>query len=163
MHEYVELAKQMGFSGAAVLPVEKLTIVPAYRMFCEENLCGNYGKLPACPPACGAVEEMTEKTRHYQFALILQTELSLDNVDDPAENKLAKRQHNIITEQLLDILAQKGNTDILMMGAGPWGKNSCLSAYSVDAQKMAEEAGLTCWSNDGLVRYFSLLLFNETC
>ena len=49
--DYVKEAKALGFTQAALMPVSELVIVPEYRMFCEENLCGNYNVLPACPPA----------------------------------------------------------------------------------------------------------------
>ena len=54
--DYVKEAKALGFTQAALMPVSELVIVPEYRMFCEENLCGNYNVLPACPPASGTLE-----------------------------------------------------------------------------------------------------------
>lgn len=48
MKDYISSAKQLGFTDAALLPVEALVVVPEYRAFCEQNLCGNYGVLPAC-------------------------------------------------------------------------------------------------------------------
>ena len=38
--------------------------------------------------------------------------------------------------------------------------NSCMSAYCVDAQKMADAAGMLCWTSDGMIRYFSQVLFH---
>ena len=35
----------------------------------------------------------------------------------------------------------------------------CMSAYCVDAQKMADAVHMKCWANDGKIRYFSLILF----
>ena len=48
-----------------------------------------------------------------------------------------------------------------MMGAGPWKTASCMSAYCVDAQKMADAVHMKCWENDGKIRYFSLILFGQ--
>ena len=47
MQDYAALAKISGFTDAAFLPVRELVVVPEYRRFCEQNLCGNYGVLPA--------------------------------------------------------------------------------------------------------------------
>ena len=47
------------------------------------------------------------------------------------------------------------------MSAGPYKHNSCMSAYCVDAQKMADAVGMQCWTNDGKFRYFSQILFRE--
>ena len=49
--DYVKEAKALGFTQAALMPVSELVIVPEYRMFCEENLCGNYNVLHVRPQA----------------------------------------------------------------------------------------------------------------
>ena len=58
---YTERAKQLCFSAAAVMDTKNLVFKPEYRVFCEENRCGNYDRNPACPPESGSVEEMKEK------------------------------------------------------------------------------------------------------
>ena len=40
----IEEAKALGFSDAAVISTDQLVFVPEYRVFCEDNLCGNYDK-----------------------------------------------------------------------------------------------------------------------
>lgn len=157
---YLERAKDLGFSAAAVMNAADLVIVPEYRKYCEENLCGNYNKLPACPPQSGTVEEMTARVRSCRTALILQTELTSEENMDAACRK-AKQHHNVLTEKLLDCMKQDGIDEILMMGAGPWKCHSCMSAYCVDAQKMADAVHMTCWADDGKIRLFSLLLTHE--
>ena len=161
MQDYVQLAKDFGFTDAALLPVADLVVVPAYLCFCEENLCGNYDVLPVCPPMSGTVEEMTANMRRYQTALVLTIETTPNCYTDKAEQKAAKRAQNILTEQLMDQMRADGQTDLLMMGAGPWKTASCMSAYCVDAQKMADAVHMKCWENDGKIRYFSLILFGQ--
>lgn len=39
----------MGFADAAIMDTKDLVFVPEYRQFCEDNLCGNYNLVPACP------------------------------------------------------------------------------------------------------------------
>ena len=159
MKDYMKEAKALGFTDAALMAVQDLVIVPEYRMFCEENLCGNYNVLPACPPASGTVEEMTANVRRYKTALVLMIERTPQDYNDHQEQKAAKRQQNILTEQLIDLMHEDGTQDTLMMGAGPWKNASCMSAYCVNAQKMADHVGMKCWENDGKIRYFSLVLF----
>ncbi len=158
MQDYAALAKAAGFTSAALLPVRELVVVPEYRRFCEQNLCGNYGVLPACPPMSGTVEEMTASMRRYQTALVLMIETTSD-YHDAAAQKAAKTHQNLLTEQFMARMQADGLQDLLMMGAGPWKHASCLSAYCVDAQKMADAVHMKCWANDGKVRYFSLILF----
>ena len=56
----------MGFANAAIMDTKDLVFVPEYRQFCEDNMCGNYNLVPACPPACGTVEEMHERAMKYE-------------------------------------------------------------------------------------------------
>ncbi len=159
MQDYTALARELGFTDAAVMPVSELVIVPEYRVFCEENLCGNYNLLPACPPASGTVEEMTSRVRQYQNALVLTMVTTPKCYTDTAEQKAAKKQQNTLTEQLMDAMKRDGQNDLLMMGAGPWKNASCMSAYCIHAQKMADYVGMKCWENDGKIRYFSIILY----
>ena len=108
MRDYAAMAKASGFTDAAVLPVRELVVVPEYRRFCAQNLCGNYGVLPACPPMSGTVEEMTADMRRYQTALILMIETTPVDYWDMAEQKAAKKHQNLLTEQLME---QGGRSD----------------------------------------------------
>lgn len=159
MQDYAGLAKISGFTDAAFLPVQELVVVPEYRRFCEQNLCGNYGVLPVCPPMSGTVEEMTAVMQRYKTALVLMIETTPFDYRDTAEQKTAKKHQNLLTEQLMAKMQADGLTDLLMMGAGPWKHAPCMSAYCVDAQKMADAVHMKCWANDGKIRYFSLILF----
>ncbi len=156
MIDWVEEAKKLGFSGAAVMDTANLVFVPEYRKFCKDNLCGCYDVNPACPPASGTVEEMDARARSYEKTLVLQT--TRDGDTEPKKDKL---QQNKMTEQLAEQMKEAGMTDLLIMSAGPYKHNSCMSAYCVDAQKMADAVGLDCWKNDGKFRYFSQILFHE--
>ena len=100
--DYVKEAKALGFTQAALMPVSELVIVPEYRMFCEENLCGNYNVLPACPPASGTVEEMTARVRQHETALVLMIEHTPKDPMDKQEQKADKRHQNELTEQLIN-------------------------------------------------------------
>lgn len=154
--DFIEEAKALGFSDAAVINTDKLVFVPEYRVFCEDNLCGNYDKNPACPPESGTVEEMKARALKFEKTLVLQT-----MQDGERDYKKAKLYHNKLTEQLAEKMNEAGKTELLIMSAGPYKHNSCMSAYCVDAQKMADAAGMLCWTSDGMIRYFSQILFRE--
>ena len=154
--DFTEEAKKLGFSDAAVIHTEDLVFVPEYRQFCEENRCGCYDINPSCPPKCGTIEEMHDTAMKYKKSLVLHT-MQTGEMD----YKKAKLEHNRLTEQLVEMMKSEGKTDLLVMCAGPYKHNSCMSAYCVDAQKMADAAGMVCWTDDGLIRYFSQVLFND--
>ena len=48
--DLIKEALSMGFANAAIMDTKDLVFVPEYRQFCEDNLCGNYNLVPACPP-----------------------------------------------------------------------------------------------------------------
>ena len=158
--DLIKEALSMGFADAAIMDTKDLVFVPEYRQFCEDNLCGNYNLVPACPPACGTVEEMQAKALKYEKALVLQTVLK-DPIMDPVLFKQAKHAQNILTEQLARQMQEAGKEDILIMSAGPYKNCSCMSAYSVDARKMADAVGMVCWADDSDVRFFTQILFHE--
>lgn len=158
--DLIKEALSMGFANAAIMDTKDLVFVPEYRQFCEDNMCGNYNLVPACPPACGTVEEMHERAMKYEKALVLQTVLK-DPLMDPVLFKQAKHAQNILTEQLAKRMQETGKDDVLIMSAGPYKNCSCMSAYSVDAQKMADAVGMICWADDSDVRFFTQILFHE--
>ena len=158
--DFIKEALSMGFADAAIMDTKDLVFVPEYRQFCQDNLCGNYNLVPACPPACGTVEEMQAKALKYEKALVLQTVLK-DPIMDPVLFKQAKHAQNILTEQLAKWMQENGKEDVLIMSAGPYKNCSCMSAYSVDAQKMADAVGMVCWADDSDVRFFTQILFHE--
>lgn len=145
-----------GFAKAAVIDAKELVYVPEYRKFCEENLCGNYNLLPVCPPACGTSEELHQRMQKYTKALVLQTEL-VPVKKEHSEYLAGKKAHNILLEKLINELELK---DILVMSCGPWKEYSCMSAYCIDAEKMAASCNMICWGKDGIIRFFSTILFN---
>lgn len=155
----MEKAKALGFADAAVMDVSDLVIDPTFRTYCEANVCGNYNLLPACPPKCGSIEEMTTKLKKYQRALILQTEEPYEDLSLEACKK-AQAIHNLFAERLMSEIKDDLGNDLLFLASGPWKTHSCLSAYCVDAQKMAEAVGMKCWDDAAIMRLFSLILFD---
>ena len=153
----ISLAKEMGFSAAAVMKTKDLVIVPEWRKYCEQNRCGRYDVNPSCPPACGTVEEMTARLNRFDTALVLQTTV------DPEKMKQngSKFDHNEKSEALLMRLNEIGINESDMITAGPYKQWSCVSAYCIDAQKMADKVGMLCWAHDGLNRFFTLILYHD--
>lgn len=156
MKDLISKALAIGFAHAAIIKTSELVYVPEYRKYCEENRCGNYGKLPVCPPACGASDEMYAKLLSYENCLVLQTEF-LPKKKVTQEYLRGKRLHNELTEKFIITNCIE---NILVMSSGPWKNFSCMSAYSIDAEALARSCGMVCWGQDEIVRYFSCLLFD---
>ena len=63
--QMVQYAYEEGFSAAAVVDTADIVFAPSFRPYCEENLCGQYGATPSCPPACGTPEEIAACPASY--------------------------------------------------------------------------------------------------
>ena len=55
--ELLALAAEYGFDCSAPLDATKLEVLEDVRDACKVNLCGQYNKTWACPPAFGDLEE----------------------------------------------------------------------------------------------------------
>ena len=149
--EMERLAKDAGFTNMGVIPADHLVFDPSLRKYCEDNLCGNFGKNLSCPPACGTPEEMKTRTEAYETAWIFQTIAEVDWHDAKAL-KAVRDSHNARSRKLLNRLREEGPCRF------PEQQISCISAYCMSAEKMAEEAGLPYWCGEGKVGFFSLYL-----
>ena len=170
----LERALALGFANAALVDTADITFMPSFRPLCQENLCGKYGVNYACPPDCGTVEEMAERIRRWPRALVMQTMWDIDDPLDEEQTRPAKGRHNKMTRRLIDRADRPG----LMVGAGgcslcspcaivegepcrfPDKRYSCMSAYCVFVQEMAEACGMEYDCGPGVVAFFSMFCFD---
>ena len=173
--EIIALAKKEGFTNVAVILAKQLVFDPELRKYCEENVCGNYGKNYSCPPDCGTPEEMRERTAGYRDAWIFQTIENVGSWENHQRIVEVRAEHNRRSRTLIRQLRER-KLDGLAMLAGPCGAcetcagfegkpcrypdqvSSCISAYCMKAEQMASDAGLPYWCGDGILAYFSLYL-----
>lgn len=175
MEQAVKLAEESGFHYAVWIDSTELEFDASLRRYCEENLCGNYGQNYACPPDCGTTDEMEQRVRKYKKALVLQTITQVEDIMDGQETKSVKKKHNQITREFAAKMEETGGQGLMIM-AGPCSLcakcgiqegiscrfpdkiASCLSAYCINARKMAESSGLEYWCKDNRVAFFSVYL-----
>lgn len=161
MRDYAAMAKASGFTDAAVLPVRELVVVPEYRRFCAQNLCGNYGVLPACPP-----DERNGRGNDGGYAAVPDG-ADPDDRNNPrrllgyggAEGREEAPESADRAAYGADACGRSDRSSD--DGRRPWKHASCMSAYCVDAQRMADAVHMKCWVDDGKIRYFSLILFQS--
>jgi predicted metal-binding protein len=77
-----DLALSCGFTDVGELLVSTLKFLPEVRDMCAVDKCGRYDKSWACPPACGTLEEMTEKVASFERGIIVQTVGQLEDSFD---------------------------------------------------------------------------------
>ena len=174
----IELGREAGFAAVEVISTEDLVFNHSFRMFCEQNACGNYGKNYGCPPYCGTPEEMEERVRRYEKAVVFQSDTPVEDIYDDNETKVIKKKHTKMTLEVMEKYGEEGIAGEAVM-AGPCNfceeckmeggepcinekmRFSCLSAYCIDAGQMASTCGMDMvWGGD-TVSFFSLFLFQR--
>lgn len=172
---FVKRAVELGFANAFILETKQIPFNPAFRVCCEDNSCGKYGVNWSCPPDCGSTDEMQAKIRARKYGLVLQTMWDIDSEDGPSV-KRCKGAHNKLTRELIAEL--QSQTEGFMIGASGCGlcevcalvdgepcrfpdrMASCMSAYCIYVQKLAEENGMEYDSGPGLVNFFGMYVFD---
>lgn len=173
MKEPTQLARELGFHGAAVIDTAEIVFQEEFRTYCAENVCGQYGINYTCPPDCGTPEEMRTRMLGYSKALVLQSKWEIPDLTDMSRIKPAKAAHNQWTRKLIGQLEEPG----LMAGAScctlcspcllpagepcrfPDQRFSCLSAYCIHVRELAQRCGLEYDCTDGNLYLFSLFAF----
>lgn len=157
--EIVQCALDRGFAAAAVVDTDKIVFDPLFRRFCEENLCGQYGANYSCPPTCGSPEEMKRRVLQHRRALVVQSAWDIEDYADEAAIHRAQEGHNAAEFRVVEELKRQGYDGLLVGSSGcrlcdpcaqkeglpcryPTLRYSCMSAYCIFVQALAEECGL---------------------
>ena len=174
--EILELAEELGFR-ARFLSAAEIPVNAEFVKYCEENRCGNYGANYACPPDCGTPEEMHQKLLSADLALVLQSQWDIPGYGTP-EVLSVKTKHTNSVRSLMVKLRQLGY-DVFGMGYGgcnlcepckrkedkpcafPELRMNCLSAFCVDAAKLAERCNLPFDWNPKKLHLFGMILFRD--
>lgn len=175
--QMIQYAIEENFAAAAVINTEDIVFDPAFRPYCEENLCGQYGVNYSCPPDCGSPEDMKAKILEHKQALVLQTIWEISDYTDKDAIKAAKKEHNMASQRLMKRLRSE-NCDGFMVGASgcalcspcaitkgktcrfPQQMYSCMSAYCIFVRKLTEKCGMEYNCGEGLLAFFGMYVFD---
>lgn len=175
--EMLERAVAEGFAAAAIVSTDQITFDPAFRPYCEENLCGQYGANYSCPPDCGSPEFMKQKVLAHKKALVLETMWEISDYTDAPAIKHAKGSHNQAAIRLMHYFREQGCPGFLVGASGcglcapcarklgkpcafPELQYSCMSAYCIFVRKLAEECGMEYACPEGLLSFFGMFVFD---
>lgn len=175
--QMLQLAAKEGFSSAAVVDTRDIIFDPAFRPYCAENLCGQYGANYSCPPDCGTPEEMRERVVSHQHALVLQTVWDISDYSDHPAIKHAKNEHNSASQRLMKRLRENGYIGFLVGASGcslcspcaitnghpcrfPDLCYSCMSAYCIYVRKLADHCRMKYDCGEGHLAFFGMYVFD---
>lgn len=175
--DLLQYAYDESFAAAAVVSTEDIVFDPAFRPYCEENLCGQYGVNYACPPDCGTVEQMKQRVLAHKKALVLQTIWEVADYSDKPAIKQAKASHNAAQIRLAKRLRAEDCPGFLVGASGcalcspcaivagkpcnfPEYQYSCMSAYCIFVRKLADKCGMEYDCGEGLLGLFGMYVFD---
>ncbi len=116
LNRAIAMAKEIGFDTAAPMDPAKLEFRSEVRDMCAACKKG-YGQSWNCPPACGTLEEITERAKPYTSGMIVQTIYKMDDEFDMEGWTEAAKLHGDRFLALTDALSREG-AQMLAMGAG---------------------------------------------
>lgn len=156
----IKLAQSEVFE-AAILKTSELEFDFSFRKYCEENLCGNFGQSPYCPPLCPSAQELKDEVLKHKKVLVLKSNHTIPDLADIKAVKAAQKEHNAAALRLLGnlpdfsgALALCSSTDIEIP---PNITAACLSAYCVNVSKMVESCNMSYAYKDNALSLFGFI------
>jgi len=114
---FKKLALDEGFTNAGQLNLKAVVFMPEVRDMCRADRCHAYGKNWRCPPACGSIEEASEKAKQYSFGMIVQTIGDMeDEFDFETIEETSKKHSKSFISMMRKIKVDY--PDVLGMGVG---------------------------------------------
>lgn len=174
--DMIQYAMEENFAAAVIMDTEDIVFDPTFRLYCQENLCGQYGANYSCPPDCGSPEAMHEKILKCKKALVLQTIWEISDYSDMSIINPAKTAHNAAQIRLAKRFRSEGCNGFIVGASGctlcspckltlhqpcsfPEERHSCMSAYCIFVKKLADICGIEYDCGDGLLAFFGMYVF----
>lgn len=175
----VELVIKLGAYQAAVVPVERIHFDRSFRVLCESNACGYYGKCWMCPPDAGEIDDLIAQAKAFQKALVYQTIGELEDSYDAEGMTEASRRQNRLAQDISHAFASLPFGKTLHLGAGgcrvcpvcakrtgkpcryPERAMSSLETYGVAVSELAETCGMKYINGQNTVTYFGAFFYRE--
>ncbi len=171
----ITLAESMGFA-AKIISTNQVPINKEFRLYCEENRCGQYDSNYSCPPLCGSVEYMLQKVLSGTRALVIKSEYPIESYEDYSGIKAGKQAHNSAMLRLNQKLGESDITGLCIGGSccnlcspckltlskpcpHPELRFSCMSAYCIDVAQLASICELPFeWDSTRLYIYGMIVM-----
>jgi len=173
-----EIAKHIGASNCAYIPVSEITFDAGLRMNCELNYCGQFGRTWVCPPNCGPIEECISKAKSYKHALIIQTISPLeDSYDFEGMADAMVKFHKVLKAAVDTMKSDLTNMYVLSAGSchlceecaflddepcrHPDLAHPSVESHGIFVAELAPKVGMQYINGKNTVTYFGAILFND--
>ena len=115
--DMLKIAEELSFSQYGILETSDLAFLPEVREMCAANRCNMYGKSWSCPPACGTLEEITEKAKAFSNGIVLQM---TGQMEDDYDVETMMETEAVLKERFLQMIERLREKEVehLSMSAG---------------------------------------------
>lgn len=172
----IEMVLDLGVHKAKIVCIDDVVFNPDFRKYCEENICGFYGKNLMCPPDIGTVDQVINKAKSYRYGVFYQTVAPVKDFSDEEGILKAGIAQNNIAEKMKQSLKAMAIEQVLCMSTrckycdrcakldnqvchNPELAIGCLSAYCVDVSYLAKKCEMDYNCGEGTISHFGLTLF----
>ena len=172
-----EIAVSEGFHQAEIIDTANIVFNAAFRPYCEENLCGQYGANYSCPPDSGTPEQMKQRVLAHKKALVVSTEWEIEDFTQTDKLKEAKALHNAAMLRVIKKLRDEGHNGVMIGASGcslckpckrvvgepcafPDIMYSCMSAYCIYVKKLAEDCNMNYDYKNKILPFFGMYVFD---
>lgn len=174
----VQAALDFGADRAALIAPSQLVCSDRFRAYCEDNVCGFYGKCWSCPPDIGDINVLIAQLRTFDHIVMYQVISPVKGYSDTEGMNAAGEKLSEISQKLQIFLRTFLKKPFLHLGGSCHLCPECakiinepcrypdkmlpsLSAYGVDVCKTCEGTSLAYWNGENTVTNFGMVLFNE--
>jgi len=175
--EYLQWAREAGFTAAAPLNMAALAPQPAVRAMCASDRCHAYGKNWTCPPVCGTLDECAARMARYADGILLQTQGTLEDEFDYPGMQALEKAHLQALHRFADRLRGR-EPDALVLGAGgcrvcetcaypdpcrfPGRACSSMEGYGLVVSDVCRASGIPYYYGRGTLCYSACCLFGRS-
>ena len=172
--DWIEIAKEIGFTTAASLDPTKLQVRKDVRDMCAENRCRAYNNNWTCPPACGSLEECLARMHSYRNGILLQTVGHISKTIDSKAYRETDKRHMEMFYELTERL-RKEYPEALCLGAGgcrvcvqcaypehcrfPEKATSSMEGYGLFVTQVCRDCGVPYYHGEKTIAYTACILY----
>lgn len=170
---------EWGAYKVAVVEVKDIVFDRRFREQCASNACGCYGKNHMCPPDVGDIDELINRAKQYDKALVFQTVTPLEDSYDFEGMMAAGKSFHCLVRRLREAVRAGYAGNVLILGGGgcrecevcakredlpcrkPEAATPSLEAHGIAVSELAKQAGMRYINGQDTVTYFGAMLYKE--
>lgn len=171
------LLKDAGFFQYGIVETNKIHFSQEVRDMCKANVCRQYGKTWACPPAIGTVNECKDRIQRYKNMLVFSGKYELEDsfdyegmmeglhlfkescrkLDSFLEETGELKDYLVLSNEGCDRCKQCTYPDLPCRF--PDKVHGALEGYGIFVNELAKQAGIQYINGKNTVTYFGALVY----